>query len=47
MLKGLDRRLSDETGLTVTTADDPLTAIVRGTGKVLDNLETLGRVCIN
>jgi len=47
LLKGLDRRLSDETGLAVTTADDPLTAIVRGTGKVLDNLEALGRVCIN
>jgi rod shape-determining protein MreB len=38
LLKGLDRRLSMETTLTVHVVEDPLTAVVRGTGKVLENL---------
>ena len=38
LLKGLDKRLSMETTLTVHVVEDPLTAVVRGTGKVLENL---------
>jgi rod shape-determining protein MreB len=39
LLKGLDLRIRDETNLPVSVADDPLTCVVRGTGKVLDNLD--------
>jgi rod shape-determining protein MreB len=39
LLKGLDHRLVEETSLPVIVADDPLTCVVRGTGKVLDDIE--------
>lgn len=39
LLKGLDQRLSKETRLPVHVAEDPLTAVVRGTGKVLEDLQ--------
>jgi rod shape-determining protein MreB len=39
LLKGLDERLRQETELPVSTAEDPLTAVVRGVGKVLDDLD--------
>lgn len=35
MLRGLDRLISEQTGLPVTLADDPLTAVADGTGQVL------------
>ena len=38
LLRGLDRRLINETGLPVMVADDPLTCVVRGTGKVLADI---------
>ena len=38
LLRGLDRRLVNETGLPVMVADDPLTCVVRGTGKVLADI---------
>lgn len=44
LLKGLDRRLVEETSLPVIVADDPLTCVVRGTGKVLDNIEGFQKV---
>jgi len=37
LLRGLDRRLRQETNLPVNVAEDPLTCVVRGTGKVLSN----------
>jgi rod shape-determining protein MreB len=37
LLRGLDLAISKGTGLPVRVADDPLTAIVRGTGLLLDN----------
>ncbi|QQS17034.1 MAG: rod shape-determining protein [Neisseriales bacterium] len=40
LLKGLDLLLSEETGLSVVVAADPLTCVVRGTGKSLDRLDT-------
>jgi len=40
LLRGLDRLIARETGLPVRRADDPLTAVVRGTGLVLDQLES-------
>ena len=39
LLKGLDKRLVNKTKLPVKIAEDPLRAVVRGTGKVLQNLE--------
>ena len=38
LLKGLDERIKVETGVPVHIAEDPLTAVVRGTGKVLEDL---------
>jgi len=38
LLKGLDERLKQETNLPVFLAEDPLTAVVRGAGKILDDL---------
>ncbi|MBX3044514.1 MAG: rod shape-determining protein [Candidatus Kapabacteria bacterium] len=46
LLKGLDERLRRETSLPVHVADDPLTAVVRGTGKVLENLSDYSSVLI-
>ena len=37
LLRGLDRRLRQETNLPVNVADDPLTCVARGTGKVLED----------
>lgn len=39
MLRGLDKRLSQKTDLPVYIAEDPLRAVVRGTGIALKNLE--------
>ncbi len=39
MLKGLDKRLSQKTELPVFIAEDPLRAVVRGTGICLKNIE--------
>jgi rod shape-determining protein MreB and related proteins len=46
LLKGLDRRLQEETSLPVHIAEDPLTAVVRGTGRVLENLSEYQNVLI-
>ena len=46
LLKGLDDRLSQETGLPVHISEDPLTAVARGTGKVLENLHEYSSVLI-
>jgi rod shape-determining protein MreB len=39
LLHGLDKRLANKTKLPIHIADDPLRAVVRGTGEVLRNLE--------
>jgi rod shape-determining protein MreB len=46
MLKGLDSLLREETGLPIINAEDPLSAVALGTGKVLDELALLKRVAI-
>jgi len=46
LLKGLDERIRMETNLPVHVTEDPLTAVVRGTGKVIDNLNHYSRVLI-
>ena len=44
LLRGLDRLLIEETGMPVTLTDDPPGSVVLGTGKVLEELETLKKV---
>lgn len=44
LLRGLDKLLSEETGLPVHVADDPLSAVAEGTGKVLSELAFLRKV---
>jgi len=46
LLKGLDERIRMETNLPVHVAEDPLTAVVRGTGKIIDNLSGYSKVLI-
>lgn len=46
LLRGLDKLLSEETGMPVTLTDDPLSAVVLGTGKALEEIETLKKVLI-
>jgi rod shape-determining protein MreB len=46
LLLKLDERLKQETGLPVHVADDPLTAVVRGTGHVLENISEYSNVLI-
>ncbi|HEX9951717.1 MAG TPA: rod shape-determining protein [Rubricoccaceae bacterium] len=47
LLKGLDEYLRERTELPVFVAEDPLTAVVRGTGKVLENMDTYFQVLSN
>lgn len=44
LLRGLDKKIAEETKMPVYIADDPLTTVVRGCGKVLDNLDLLSKV---
>jgi len=46
LLKGLDERIKMETNLPVHVAEDPLTAVVMGAGKVIDNLNDYQKVLI-
>lgn len=46
LIRGLDRRLRQETNLPVNVADDPLTCVVRGTGRVLENMPMFSKVLI-
>ncbi len=43
-LRGLERKIAEETGMPVFLADEPLLCVVRGTGRVLDEIETLKRL---
>jgi rod shape-determining protein MreB and related proteins len=44
LLKGLDTLISHETGIVVHVAADPLSCVVLGTGRVLENIKQLDRV---
>ena len=46
LLRNLDTLLREETGLPVMLADDPLTAVVMGAGKVLDELSLLRDIAV-
>ncbi len=47
LLRGLDDLLRQETSLPITVVEDPLSAVVLGSGKVLDELDILHEVTIN
>ena len=42
LLRDIDRLLSEETGLPVIIADEPLTCVARGGGKALELMDTMG-----
>jgi rod shape-determining protein MreB and related proteins len=44
LLRGLDKRLRQETNLPVNVAEDPLTCVVRGAGKVLEEFGKYSKV---
>lgn len=46
LIRGLDRLIAEQTEIPVKRMEDPLTAVVRGTGIVLENLDTLKDVLI-
>ena len=46
LLSGLDQLVAHETLMPVIVAEDPLTCVVRGTGIVLDQIDTLSRVLV-
>ncbi len=47
LLRGLDKLISEETGLPVHIADDPLTAVALGTGRYLSDIYLLKRLSVN
>lgn len=47
LIKGLDRLLEQETGLKVNISDDPLTAVVRGAGSVIEHFGYFRDVFVN
>jgi rod shape-determining protein MreB len=44
LLRDIDRLLMEETGLPVIVADDPLTCVVRGSGKALERMDKLASI---
>jgi rod shape-determining protein MreB len=46
LIKGLDKRLREETNLPINIAEDPLTCVVRGTGVVLENMNEFSKVLV-
>ena len=47
LLKSLDKRIREETGLPVSVADDPLASVVLGTGKMLSDFKLLRKIKID
>lgn len=47
LLKGFDKLISEETGIPVFIAEEPLDCVVLGTGKVLEELDTLSSVLLS
>ncbi len=46
LLKNLDKRIRQETGLPVSIAEDPLASVALGTGKMLTEFKLLRRIAI-
>ena len=47
LLRNLDERIRQETGMPVLMADDPLSSVVLGTGKMLENFKLLRKMALN
>jgi rod shape-determining protein MreB len=47
LLKNLDKRLREETGLPVQLAEDPLSSVVLGAGKMLSDFDLLRRISLD
>jgi rod shape-determining protein MreB len=47
LLQRLDDRLRDETGLPVAVAEEPLSSVVLGAGKMLSDFKLLRKVCLD
>jgi rod shape-determining protein MreB len=47
LLKSLDRLLREETGLPVSVAEDPLSSVVLGTGKMLSDFDLLRKISLD
>ncbi|MFC1482993.1 rod shape-determining protein [Candidatus Margulisiibacteriota bacterium] len=47
LLPGLDKYISQETDMSVYVVDDPLSSVAYGTGKVLEELETLKNILVS
>jgi rod shape-determining protein MreB len=46
LLAGLDERLRSETGMPVSVAEDPLNCVVIGSGRCIEDFDTLSRVFV-
>lgn len=46
LLRNLDVRIREETGLPVSIAEDPLASVVLGTGRMLSDFRLLGRIAL-
>ena len=46
MLRGLESRIREDTGMPVQVADNPLDSVVLGTGKCVEDFETLRQVLV-
>ena len=47
LLKNLDKLLREETGLPVAVAEDPLSSVVLGTGKMLSDFDLLRKISLD
>ncbi|MGD0497175.1 MAG: rod shape-determining protein [Bryobacteraceae bacterium] len=47
LLKNLDKRIREETGLPVSIADEPLASVVLGTGRMLSDFKLLRKISID
>jgi len=47
LLKDIDRLLAEETGLPVFVGEEPLTCVVRGSGKALEKMDKIGTIFTN
>lgn len=47
LLRGLDKLISEHTHMPVYVTEEPLSAVVRGTGQVLENIDTLREVLVS
>ena len=46
LLRGLDKHLAQETDMSVYVVDDPISCVAYGTGKILEEIDTLKKVLI-